>query len=129
MKTIPGTCIAPTALADRWLGGDSIAALAADVELSAEVVEAAIRQWADERTQAVMDMTPGMQPRQPSKDVGELPVRPTPERWDKSQPATVMPAYLCAPCNLEVEVGETFGHCPRCSKPMEMNPRFMSTKA
>ena len=72
----------------------------------------------DKHAAPVVDMTPGMQPRQPSK-----------ERWDKSQPATVTPAYLCAPCNLEVEVGETFGHCPRCSKPMEMNPRFMSTKA
>ena len=48
----------------------------------------------------------------------------TPERWDKSQPETQIPAYLCAPCNLEVEVGETFGQCPKCNKPMEMNPRW-----
>ena len=47
---VPGTRIAPAALVDRWLGGDSIAALAADFELSADAVEATIRQWADERT-------------------------------------------------------------------------------
>lgn len=60
---VPGTRIAPAALVDRWLGGDSIAALAADFELSADAVEATIRQWADERTRVAVDMTPGLQPR------------------------------------------------------------------
>ena len=49
-----------------------------------------------------------------------------PERWDKNLPSTQIPAYLCAACTLEVEVGETFGFCPKCSKPLEMNPRWVA---
>ncbi len=52
-----------------------------------------------------------------------------PDRLDKNLPAGQIPAYLCAPCYLEVEVGETFGSCPKCSKPMEMNPRWVASSA
>ena len=30
-------------------------------------------------------------------------------------------AWLCVPCNIEVHLGETFGDCPKCSKPMVCN--------
>lgn len=37
---------------------------------------------------------------------------------DQTAPRT---AWKCVPCDIEVHLGETFGDCPKCSKPMVCN--------
>ena len=39
-------------------------------------------------------------------------------------PTGGVPAWYCPGCKLEVDLGETFGDCPKCSKPMDANTRI-----
>lgn len=45
----------------------------------------------------------------------------------QAEAGKAVPAWFCPGCVIEIELGETFGHCSQCGKPLVLNPRDSGT--